>query len=126
MMSSNGENGSRNGEVGPDTALGKVLGKPALLKGLVSYEKDSVVSKTIVDTDSGTITLFSFDAYQGLSEHTAPYNAVIYIFDGEAEVKIGRESFAVKNGEMAVLPANVPHSLKAKGRFKMMLTMIRA
>jgi quercetin dioxygenase-like cupin family protein len=125
-MSSNGENGSRNGEVGPDTALGKVLGKPALLKGLVSYEKDSVVSKTIVDTDSGTITLFSFDAYQGLSEHTAPYNAVIYIFDGEAEVKIGRESFAVKNGEMAVLPANVPHSLKAKGRFKMMLTMIRA
>ena len=91
----------------------------------VAYADGSVVSKILLKKDIGNITLFSFDAGQGLSEHTAPFDAVVQILDGQAEITIGGEKNNVKEGEMLIMPANVPHSLHAPGRFKMLLVMIR-
>ena len=96
------------------------------LSEFVNYQEGSVVSRTTIDKKPGTVTLFAFDKGQGLSEHTAPYDAMVYIFDGEAEISISGETFNVKTGEMIILPANKPHALNAKERFKMMLVMIRA
>ena len=96
------------------------------LSGYIDYSSGSVVSKTLVDKKAGTLTLFSFDAGQGLSEHTAPYDAVVQILDGEAEITIGGKANTVAAGQMIIMPANIPHSLKAEKRFKMLLTMIRA
>jgi len=101
-------------------------GRALEVKALIEYSTDSVVSKTLIDTKAGTITLFSFDMGQGLSEHTAPYDAVVQIVDGEAEITIGRNPVHAPEGTMVVMPANVPHSLRAAKRFKMLLTMIRA
>ena len=101
------------------------LGDPFLLKEFVVYAPDSVISKTLLDKGIGNITLFSFDQGQGLSEHTSPFDAVVYILDGEAEITIGREVKRVKEGEMIIMPANVPHSLYAEQKYKMLLTMIR-
>jgi quercetin dioxygenase-like cupin family protein len=101
-------------------------GKALDVKALIDYSTDSVVSKTLIDTAAGTITLFSFDAGQGLSEHTAPYDAVVHIVDGEAEITIGGNAVHAREGTMVVMPANVPHALQAAKRFKMLLTMIRA
>lgn len=101
-------------------------GKALDVKTLVEYSADSIVSKTLVDTKAGTITLFSFDAGQGLSEHTAPYDAVVQIIDGDAEITIGGNAVHASEGNMVVMPANVPHALQAITRFKMLLTMIRA
>jgi quercetin dioxygenase-like cupin family protein len=84
-----------------------------------------VVSKTLVKKSTGTITLFAFDKGQELSEHTAPFDAVVEIVDGEAEVIVGGTSLAVKAGEMVIMPANIAHAVKAPKRFKMLLTMIR-
>ncbi|MFH1837335.1 MAG: cupin domain-containing protein [Candidatus Omnitrophota bacterium] len=92
----------------------------------IDYQVGSVVSKTLANKGTGTVTLFAFDEGQGLSEHTAPYDAIVYIVDGEAEVVISTETYKVKSGEMIIMPANKPHSLKALQRFKMLLVMIRS
>jgi len=105
-----------------ETVVGKVLD----LNELTSYQDGSVVSRTLLDRKIGTITLFSFDAGQGLSEHTAPYDAFVQVFDGTAEITIDGVVHTVSAGEVLIMPANLPHSLKAVERFKMMLVMIRA
>jgi quercetin dioxygenase-like cupin family protein len=101
-------------------------GKALNMKTLVEYASDSIVSKTLIDKKAGTITLFAFDAGQGLSEHTAPYDAVVQIIDGEVQIRIGGNAIRASEGNIVVMPANVPHALLAEKRFKMLLTMIRA
>jgi quercetin dioxygenase-like cupin family protein len=101
-------------------------GKAVETKSLVEYSADSIVSKTLIDTKAGTITLFAFDAGQGLSEHAAPYDAVVQIIDGDAEITIGGTAVHASEGDMVIMPANVRHALHATNRFKMLLTMIRA
>ena len=96
------------------------------LSALVEYQEGSVVSRTIVDKKTGTVTLFAFDANQGLSEHKAPYDAIVYILNGEADVIISGKHVRLKEGEMTIMPANEPHALTALTRFKMLLTMIRS
>lgn len=93
---------------------------------LIDYQTGSIVSKTLVDKPTGTLTLFAFDKGQGLSEHTAPFDAFVYVFDGEAEVKIAGKPVNVKQGEMVIMPANKPHALHALDRFKMLLVMIKS
>ena len=93
---------------------------------LVAYQSGSVVSRTIIDKKTGTVTLFSFDEGQGLSEHTAPFNALVYLLEGEAEISISGKPLHLREGEMVIMPANQPHGLKAVKRFKMLLTMIRS
>jgi quercetin dioxygenase-like cupin family protein len=93
-------------------------------KDLIAYQEGSVVSRMIVYKKSGTITLFAFDAGEGLSEHTAPFDAIAKIIDGEAEISIETTQFLLKEGQMIIMPANKPHALHAQQRFKMMLTMI--
>ncbi len=100
-------------------------GIPIGLANAVGYADGSVVSKTLLDKPTGTLTVFSFDTGQGLSEHTSPYDATVQILDGEAQITIGGETTAVKAGELIVMPAGVPHSLRAGERFKMLLIMIR-
>lgn len=100
--------------------------KAALLKDLVAYQDQAVVSKTLIEKKTGTVTLFAFDVGQGLSEHTAPFDALAYVLDGEVDITISGRPFLVRSGEMIVMPAGEPHALKAKTRFKMMLTMIRS
>lgn len=95
------------------------------LEGFVDYAEGSVVSKTLLKKETGNITLFAFDKGQGLSEHTAPFDAVVQILDGEAEIAIGGQPQTVAAGEMLIMPANVPHALQATSRFKMLLVMIR-
>ena len=102
-----------------------IKGKPFVLKDHVKYAIGSVVSKTLLKKDTGNITLFSFDAGQGLSEHTSPYDAVVYILEGEAEITIGGDPQIVKSGDMLVMPADIPHGLHAHQAFKMLLIMIR-
>ena len=96
------------------------------LVSLVEYAADSIVSKTILDKPVGTITLFAFDKGQKLNEHTAPYDAVVQVIDGSAQLTIGGEGVRVLAGEIIVMPANVPHAVAAQEKFKMLLTMIRA
>lgn len=104
----------------------ELIGKALTLQELVAYQDGSVVSKTLIDKKIGTVTLFSFDAGQGLSEHTAPYDAMVQIVDGEAEVTIDGKAQQVFAGQMIIMPANHPHALKAVKPFKMLLVMIRA
>lgn len=92
---------------------------------LVEYQEGSVVSRAIIDEKMGTVTLFAFDEGQGLSEHTTPYDALVNVLDGEAEIIISGKTFRLKEGEMVIMPANEPHSLNALTKFKMILTMIR-
>ena len=96
------------------------------LVDLVGYEKGSVVSRTIIDKKTGTVTLFSFDEGQGLSEHTAPFDALVCLLDGEAEISISGKPHHLKEGDMVIMPANQPHALKAVKKFKMLLAMIRS
>jgi quercetin dioxygenase-like cupin family protein len=91
----------------------------------VAYIEGAVVSKTLIKKDAGNVTLFAFEAGQGLSEHTAPFDALVEILDGEARITIGGEAQTVKAGQMIVMPANVPHALQAERAFKMLLVMIR-
>ena len=105
-----------------DDLLGQVV-KPVYLIG---YQEGSVVSRTIIDKDTGTLTLFAFDKGQGLSEHTAPFDALVHIIDGEAEVTISGKSLYLIEGEMVIMPANKPHALIAIKRFRMMLVMIKS
>ena len=93
---------------------------------MINYQKDAVVSKTIIDKNTGTVTLFAFDMGQGLSEHTAPFDALVQIIDGEVEIRISGKPFHLKQGEIIIMPANEPHALKAVSNFKMLLTMIRS
>jgi len=93
---------------------------------LVGYQEGSVVSRTLIEKKTGTVTLFAFDEGQTLSEHTAPYDALVHLLDGEAEVTISGKEYHLKEGEMIIMPANQPHALKATKRFKMILTMIRS
>jgi quercetin dioxygenase-like cupin family protein len=100
-------------------------GKPLELKRLIGYSKASVVSQTLIDKPAGTLTLFAFDAGQGLSEHTAPYDAVVQVLEGAAELVIGGKTVKAPAGRTVIMPARVPHAVKAVRRFKMLLTMIR-
>ena len=102
-----------------------IRGGAAVLRDLVAYGKGSVGSRTVIDRKVGTVTVFAFDEGQGLSEHTAPYDALVYIIEGEADIVVSRTSNRVREGEMIVLPGNEPHSLRAVTKFKMMLVMIR-
>ena len=95
------------------------------LKGLVGYQAGSVVSREIVSQKTGTVTVFAFASGQGLSEHTAPFDAMVLGLDGEAEVFIGGEPNRVARGDMIIMPAGVPHALKATKNFKMLLVMIK-
>ncbi len=93
---------------------------------LVDYQDGSVVSREIIKKETGTVTLFAFDEGQGLSEHTAPFDALVYLLDGEAEIVISGKPLRLKEGEIVIMPANQPHALKAIKKFKMILTMIRS
>ena len=92
---------------------------------LIEYQEGSVVSRTIIDQQTGTLTLFAFATGQGLSEHTAPFDALVYLLDGEADIAIAGQSYRLRKGEMIIMPANKPHALKAIDKFKMLLIMIR-
>lgn len=96
------------------------------LVNLLQYQDGSIVSRVLLKNKGGTVTLFAFDAGEGLSEHTAPFDALVVVTDGEAEVEISGESFRVRQGETIILPANRPHAVKAASKFKMLLIMIRA
>jgi quercetin dioxygenase-like cupin family protein len=96
------------------------------LSDLVEYQDDAIVSKTIIDEEKVTVTLFAFGEGQGLSEHTAPFNALAHILDGKAQITVSGKPFDADAGEMIIMPANEPHSLKAKKKFKMLLLMIRS
>jgi len=100
--------------------------QPNPIVEMIDYQTDSVVSKTIVKKETGTVTLFAFDQGQGLSEHAAPFDALVHILDGEAEIKISGKPFLLKQGDIMVMPANEPHALSAIKKFKMLLTMIRS
>lgn len=107
------------------TATEPLVAQTMLGVDLVDYQEGTVVSRTIIKKKTGTVTLFAFDAGEGLSEHTAPYDALVYLLDGEAEIVISGRSLRAKAGEMIIMPANQPHALRAVKKFKMLLTMIR-
>ena len=96
------------------------------LENLINYQNGSVVSKNIIGKKTGTVTLFAFDKEQGLSEHTAPYDAMVYVVDGEAQVTIDSNKIVLKKGDMVILPANKPHSVTALSQYKMLLVMVRS
>jgi quercetin dioxygenase-like cupin family protein len=101
-------------------------GQKVELAPLVAYQTGSVVSRALIDHKVGTVTLFAFDAGEGLSEHTAPYDALLHVLEGEAEVTIAGNPNNLRAGEAVVLPAGKPHAVRASRRFKMLLTMIRS
>lgn len=103
----------------------KFSARAVKLAELIEYQENAVVSRTVIDRKTGTVTLFAFDRGQGLSEHTAPFDALVYLVDGEARVTISGTALPVKAGEMVIMPANQPHALKAITPFKMLLVMIR-
>jgi quercetin dioxygenase-like cupin family protein len=100
--------------------------KVECLRDLIDYQDGSVVSREIIRKSTGTITLFAFDKGQGLSEHTAPFDALVQILDGEAEIAISGQAYHLKEGQMIILPVNEVHALKAISKFKMLLVMIRS
>ncbi|HIJ96251.1 MAG TPA: cupin domain-containing protein [Desulfuromonadales bacterium] len=104
----------------------ELIGNALTLSELVAYNEGSVVSKTLIDKKVGTVTMFSFGAGQGLSEHTVPYDAFVQIVDGEAEVTIAGAVHTVTAGQIIIMPANIPHEMKAVKQFKMLLIMIRS
>ena len=102
------------------------MAEKSVVADLVDYQEGSIVSKMVLKKEKGTVTAFAFDAGEGLSEHTAPFDALVYVVDGEAEVTVSGTARRVKRGEMILLPAGEPHALTAIERFKMLLTMIRS
>lgn len=96
------------------------------LKDIVTYQAGSIVSRMLINTSAGTVTLFAFDVGEGLSEHSAPYDAMLIALDGEVEVRIGGASNHLSEGDMIIMPANIPHAVKPLSKFKMMLVMIHA
>ena len=107
-------------------AVERFVSKTVRLSDLADYQEGSIVSRTILDKKTGTMTFFAFDQGQGLSEHTTPFDAVVYLIEGEAEITISGRALRVNEGEMVIMPANQPHALHAVKRFKMILTMIRS
>ncbi len=103
-----------------------ILGKPQSIDSLASYQKDSIVSTRLIHKSTGNVTFFAFDERQELSEHTAPFDALAHILEGEAEVTISGAPYRLSAGDAIIMPANEPHALKAIQKFKMLLTMIRA
>lgn len=101
-------------------------GQAINLASLIDYQTGSVVSREIIKKANGNITIFAFDEGEGLSEHTAPYDAILNILEGEAEIKLSGKINDLKKGEMIIMPAGEPHSVKANGKFKMLLTMIKS
>lgn len=95
------------------------------LADLLKYQSDAIVSREIIKQKTGSVTLFAFDKGQGLSEHTAPFDALVYIIDGSARIRIAGRPVIVKKGQMIIMPANKPHALKAERKFKMLLIMIK-
>ena len=108
------------------TDSNKLTRQASKMVSLIEYQEGSIVSRAIIDKPSGTLTLFAFDKGQALSEHTAPFDALVYLLDGEAEIMISGKSMHLERGEMVIMPANQPHALRAIGRFKMMLVMIKS
>ena len=96
------------------------------MKDVVDYHVGAIVSKTLIDKDAGSVTAFAFDVGQGLSEHTAPYDALVYILEGDAEAKVSGKSHKLGEGDYIIMPANKPHALRALNRFKMLLVMIKS
>ncbi|WP_258084740.1 cupin domain-containing protein [Thermococcus thermotolerans] len=96
------------------------------LKGMVDYQEGSIVSRTLLDKKTGSVTLFAFDKGQRLSEHTAPFDAMVYVLEGEAEITISGRHYRLKEGEMIIMPANEPHAVNAPEKFKMLLVMIKS
>ena len=96
------------------------------LDGMLDFQEGSVVSRALINKKEGTVTLFSFEKDEGLSEHSAPFDALVYIFDGKAKITISKVDYVLEKGQMVVMPANEPHALKAIEKFKMMLIMIKS
>lgn len=113
-------------EPGAFTATQTLIGQVIKLADLLAYQESAVVSRTLIDKPAGTVTLFAFDQGQGLSEHTAPFDALAYLLDGEADITIAGHTRRVRSGEMVIMPATKPHALRAVTPFKMMLVMIRS
>lgn len=103
-----------------------LIAESAKLAALVDYQSGAVVSRTVLERETGSITLFAFDQGQGLSEHTAPFDALAFILDGEAGITVGERSLRVRAGEAVIMPAGKPHALQAVTGFKMMLVMVKA
>lgn len=104
----------------------KLVAQAANLTSLIDYQNGAVVSRTIIDKKAGTVTLFAFDEDQRLSEHIAPYDALVYILDGQADITISRKPVHLMKGEVTIIPANEPHAVSAVTKFMMLLTMIRS
>ncbi len=98
---------------------------PQSLADLVTYQSGAIVSRTLINKKTGTVTLFAFDKGESLSEHTAPYDALVYVLDGEADITVGEKVHRVRAGEVLLLPANIVHAVRAPAPFKMLLIMIR-
>ena len=110
---------------GTNKVLKEIVSHAGNLADLVQYSADSIVSKILIDKPAGSLTLFAFDQGQRLSEHTSPYDAVVQIVDGSAVLNIGNQAVEMKAGQIVIMPANIPHSVEAKEKFKMLLIMIR-
>lgn len=106
--------------------MSDILGKVLKVEDLIEYQEGSVVSREIIRKDTGTVTIFAFDKGEGLSEHTAPFDAMVQIIDGKAEITISGNKNILNKGDMIIMPANEPHALKALEKYKMVLTMIRS
>ena len=104
----------------------RLLGKVLQFDNLINYQEGSIVSRTIIKKETGNVTLFAFDKGQSLSEHTAPFDALVYIVDGEAEVVIAGHSIRVEKDQAIIMPANKPHAVNAIERFKMLLAMVKS
>jgi quercetin dioxygenase-like cupin family protein len=103
----------------------KLVSTVSNINELIQYQTGSVVSRTIIKKPTGTVTIFAFDEGEGLSEHSAPFDALVQVIDGEVEVSISKKPYKVKAGELIIMPANEPHALKAISKFKMVLTMVK-
>ena len=114
------------GDIKIQGKIGSPVAQAIRLIDFIEYQRGSIVSRTVIDKKKGTVTLFAFDKGQGLSEHTAPFDALVYILDGEAEIVISGKTTHAAEGDLVVMPANQPHSLRAIEKFKMALIMIRS
>lgn len=112
--------------VNENSSATRIPTEPLSLKELVAYQEGAVVSRTLVDEEGGTVTVFAFDEGQGLSEHTAPYDALVIAIEGKVDIKISGKDFHLNEGEIIIMPVNKPHALKAVTRFKMILVMVRS
>jgi quercetin dioxygenase-like cupin family protein len=108
-----------------DASVAGLKGHPIALAAGVGYAAGAIVSKTLLDKKAGTLTLFAFDTGQGLSEHTSPYDATVLVLEGEATLHIGGKIVKARAGELVIMPANIPHDVRAEQPFKMLLIMIR-